>query len=99
MVYLFIIVLAATIGIARLWLLQRREARAQWHSLHGLRTSLAKVTAPGGQRVVGVDSRRGTRPQMNRPSSANLAPLDPIRREAAKRRIEARRRSRPRIGP
>lgn len=85
-------VAVAAAGITRLWLQQRRE-NARLNSVDGFRDSLQKISTPPTRR-----RRPGVRSQ--RPAPISHAPrtqLDPARREAAKRRIEARRRARQRV--
>jgi hypothetical protein len=82
-------------GIMRLWLLQRRQ-RSHLETVDGFRTSLERISEQTRARPVGV-RRAGP----NRPSGAPRRPrpaprggaIDPARRAAAKRRIEARRRA------
>ena len=98
MTYLAIMFLLAGAGILRLWLQQRRE-RSHIDSVDGFRAGLEAISAPASH----VVSRpaRSARPKSHRPSetrrpttadTTTLA-LDPARREAAKRRLEARRRA------
>jgi hypothetical protein len=90
LIYLAIMVLVAGAGIARLWLQQRRE-NARMNSVDGFRDSLQKISSGPANR------RRTAGPRTQRPAPAIHAPrtqMDPARREAAKRRIEARRRAR-----
>ena len=103
MLYLLIMVVVAAAGITRLWLLQRRQ-RAHLETVDGFRTSLERISEqtrarpPGARRAApsrlhaGVPRHGAPRP---RPVSRGAA-IDPARRAAAKRRIEARRRARAR---
>ena len=104
MIYLVILVLAASVSIFRLWMLQRRQ-RSHLQTVDGFRSSLQRLSEPatpapararpasGRQRSVRRDPppRRIATPRMahRRPEK-----LDPARRAAAKRRIEARRAAR-----
>ncbi|MDQ3878279.1 MAG: hypothetical protein M3290_08035 [Actinomycetota bacterium] len=87
MVYLLLLAALAAGAIGRLWLMQRRQ-RSHLESVDGFKESLQRLsTSPGFNgrpRVVQSRVRRGP---VNRPT------LDPERRAAAKRRLEARRRS------
>ena len=81
--YLILMFIVASIGIAILWIQQRRE-KAHLETVDGFRSSLSKI-APDQR---GVRSRRPvTRKAAGRPE------MDPARREAARRRVEARRRA------
>ena len=102
MAYLLIIVVVATVGILRLWLQQRRLVKAEWRSVNGYRTTLERVSAHPAPRLSGAEQRTAIRrnmaPATGSPGPRGVTPMDPARREAAKRRIEARRRdSRARI--
>ena len=94
MSYLVIMALLATAAIARLWIQQRKE-RSHQETVDGWQTALAKISEPN---PVLRAPRRAT--PLTRPSVARARigrepqPLDPARREAAKRRLEARRRAR-----
>lgn len=87
MEYLIIFLLVAGGGIALLWAHQRRQ-RTRLDSVDGFRESLLRISS----HTLPTDStpERETPP---RPAGAprRLAPLDPARREAARRRLEARR--------
>ncbi|MFP5297931.1 MAG: hypothetical protein ACLGHL_02960 [Actinomycetota bacterium] len=93
MLYLAIMVFVAVVGITRLWLQQRREG-ARMNSVDGFREGLQALSTPSDVQP----ARRPVRSSPARPTAARTArgpqPLDPARREAAKRRIEARRRAR-----
>lgn len=98
MVYLLIMVLVAGAGIMRLWLLQRRQ-RAHLETVDGFRTSLERISQqtrarPAGSRRIGP-SRPHAAAHRPRPVSRGGA-IDPARRAAEKRRIEARRSARSR---
>lgn len=96
MLYLVIMVAVAVAGITRLWLQQRRDS-ARLNSVDGFREGLEALST---QRPAGPVARP-TRSAAVRPRPARSArgpqPMDPARREAAKRRIEARRRARQRV--
>lgn len=97
MIYLVIMVLVAGTGITRLWLLQRRQ-RAHLETVDGFRTSLERISEQTRARPAG-GRRMPTRPTSaaGRPRPATRGgSIDPARRAAAKRRIEARRRARAR---
>ncbi len=88
MVYLGVMVFAAAVGILILWQQQRKD-RAHLETVEVFRTSLESL-------------KRHTRPNSpvanRRPPTApltpsHLAPLDPKRRAAAKRRLDARKRA------
>lgn len=103
MTYLVIMVLLAGAGIFRLWLQQRRE-RSHLDSVDGFKAGLEAISTPTPRptRVPAATARpRSERPMRAAAPATNSAPststrttsLDPARREAAKRRLEARRRS------
>jgi hypothetical protein len=105
MTYLVIMVLLAGAGIFRLWLQQRRE-RSHLDTVDGFKAGLEAISTPTPRpsRVTPAPGRsRSERPMRtaapatisasNRSISAGSTSLDPARREAAKRRLEARRRS------
>jgi hypothetical protein len=110
--YLVIVLLVAVAGITRLYLMHRRE-RSQLDSIDGFRDSLDRIgwhstprrvaarpdiraravaRSESVERTVGRSHRSSARPQKGRSNR-----LDPARREAAKRRLEARRRGSLRI--
>ncbi|HEU4480490.1 MAG TPA: hypothetical protein VFS18_01270 [Actinomycetota bacterium] len=111
MIYLVIMVVAATAGIASLWVQQRRE-RAHLTSVDDFRSSLERISARPvrfaghqGPRRRPQQPRRRTdaAPPVRRASASGArgshaagGGMDPQRRAAAKRRIEARRRARSR---
>ena len=101
MIYLVILVLAASVSIGRLWILQRR-GRSHLQTVDGFRTSLQRLSEPAQPasepmrararpRSLGgsASRRRVPPPQRDRPTE-----LDPARRAAAKKRIKARRATR-----
>ena len=98
MTYLAIMFLLAGAGILRLWLMQRRE-RSHIDTVDGFKAGLEAISAPTSHVVSRPAStrQRSERPvQATRPTrtaSPSTLTLDPARREAAKRRLEARRRS------
>ncbi len=91
MIYVMIMLLVAGAGIGSLWVQQRRQ-RAHLETSESFRTSLEKIaphSTPGPfRRAVRTGRRPASRRQVGRP-----VPLDPERREAARRRVEARRRA------
>ena len=104
MIYLVILVLAASVSIGRLWMMQHRQ-RSHLQTVDGFRSSLQRLSEPATlatvraqpptRRKVGV--RRDPAPRrIAMPRMAHRRPekLDPARRAAAKRRIEARRAAR-----
>jgi hypothetical protein len=104
-VYLLIMVLVAGAGITRLWLMQRRQ-RAHLETVDGFRSSLQRISEQTRARPAGSRRSGPSRPHVSgpRPHAAVHRPrpvsrsgaIDPARRAAAKRRIEARRRARAR---
>lgn len=94
MSYLIFMVILAAAAIGRLWLQQRKE-RSHQETVQGFQTALAKISEP---HPVTTGHRRGA--PVSRVSAGRTRPgrgpqpLDPARREAAKRRLEARRRAR-----
>jgi hypothetical protein len=93
-VYLVIIVLIAGAGIGRLWRIQRRHATSL-QTVDGFRSSLERLSAQQGFSPDGPASSasvRSTAPRGEAVADPYLEPLDPARRAAAKRRLEARRR-------
>ena len=91
MIYLAIVVVGAFAGILMLWRQQRRQ-RAATARIDGLMTSLERLSAHPPEARPVLTSPASGRSSATRPRRGP-APLDPRRREAAKRRIEARRRS------
>lgn len=100
MIYLVILVLAASMAIGRLWMVQRRQ-RSHLQTVDGFRESLERLSEPS--KLSPPLARPTSRPPAARTGGAarrKAAPrlahrrsekLDPARRAAAKRRIEARR--------
>ena len=93
MVYLMIMVAIAIAGIGRLWLIQRRHATSL-ETVEGFRSSLERLSGNPDTSPVLPETRpaRATDPKNKPVSDPYLEPLDPQRRAAAKRRLEARRR-------
>jgi hypothetical protein len=85
--YLVIFFVVASAGIAAIWFRQRRELR-HLNTVDGFRSSLEKIS---------THQVRAPGPRMRLPDAAPRArsrrpePLDPARREAARRRLERRR--------
>ena len=91
MIYILIMLLVAGAGIGSLWAQQRRQ-RAHLETSESFRSSLEKIAphaTPGPFRRA---ARAGRRPSGGRPLGRPV-PLDPQRREAARVRVEARRRA------
>ncbi|MGH2809142.1 MAG: hypothetical protein ACRDKT_17900 [Actinomycetota bacterium] len=91
MIYLVILLAVAGVGIGSLWVQQRRQ-RAHLDTVEGFRASLEKIApyaAPGPFRRAAQEGRR----PMSKRAPGRAVPLDPARREAARRRVEARRRA------
>jgi len=90
-IYIMILLVVAGAGIGSLWAQQRRQ-RAHLETSESFRSSLEKIaphSAPGPfRRAAHVGRRPASRRHVGRP-----VPLDPERREAARRRVEARRRA------
>lgn len=104
MIYLVILVLAASVSIGRLWMVQRRQ-RAHLQTVDGFRSSLQRLSEPASLAPVRVRATDGPRVavrsdsaprRLATPRMAHRRPekFDPARRAAAKRRIEARRAAR-----
>ena len=95
MVYLIILVVVAGVGIGRLWLMQRKHATTL-QTVDGFRSSLERLSdqpvAPPGQSSLSRPSATGPVEPDDPSLAAYRKPLDPERRAAAKRRLEARRR-------
>ena len=91
MIYLAMFLAIALAGIGALWVYQRR-ARAHLSSVDGFRSSLERVSR-GPTPLARVS---GAMPETRREGRgpARLEPLDPARREAARRRLEQRRAAR-----
>jgi hypothetical protein len=90
--YLVIMVLIAGAGIGRLWLIQRRQATSL-ETVEGFRSSLERLSGQSDFPPAQPQTRpaRSSQPE-NSTYDPYLEPLDPERRAAAKRRLEARRR-------
>ena len=87
MIYLLLLAALAAGAIGRLWLSQRRH-RSHLESVDGFQKSLERLSSSPG-----FNSRpRSSQPRV-RHTPVRRPTLDPERREAAKRRLEARRRS------
>ncbi len=86
MTYLVIFMVVAGVGILSLWIHQRRQ-RSHLGSVDGFRKSLERISS--GDIVVADDPEAHEGSARRRTS--RLEPLDPARREAARRRLEARR--------
>ncbi|HEV3473291.1 MAG TPA: hypothetical protein VG408_08835 [Actinomycetota bacterium] len=86
MTYLVIFIVVAGAGILALWIHQRRQ-RSHLGSVDGFRASLERISSSD----IVVPAKQVTRPTSVRPKGSRLEPLDPVRREAARRRLEARR--------
>jgi hypothetical protein len=95
-VYLIIMVVVAGLGIGRLWLMQRKHATTL-QTVDGFRSSLECLSdqpaAPPRQSSLSQPSAASQFEPDDPSLSAYRQPLDPERRAAAKRRLEARRRS------
>jgi hypothetical protein len=99
MIYLVILVLAASASIGRLWLLQRRE-RSHLQTVEGFREGWERLSEPTNPtpvvpregRYVAIDSS-GVPLRKATPRTPHRRPerMDPKRRAEAKRRLEARR--------
>lgn len=104
MIYLVIMFLVAATGLASLWVQQRRE-RAHLGSVDGFKDSLERLSAAplvrprrrsaSPPRAAAPARRRS--PSAGHPSgrrtSGRHSSLDPARRAAARKRIDARRRA------
>lgn len=86
MTYLVIFMLVAGVGILSLWIHQRRQ-RSHLGSVDGFRKSLEKISA----RDIVISDEPNAHPVGAPKRTSRLEPLDPARREAARRRLEARR--------
>ena len=102
MIYLVILVLAASLSIGRLWMLQRRQ-RSHLQTVDGFRAGWQALSEPANpepapqRRPAGQASQRVEVPRRKAtPRAAHRRPekLDPARRAAAKKRIAARRAAR-----
>lgn len=92
MIYLVLMVAVAAVGIGRLWLIQKRQ-QARLGSMDGFKQSLERISghsrSPAGLAPAPAESPNGP---------ARPTALDPVRREAARARIQARRRAARRAG-
>ena len=91
MIYVVILLLVAGAGIGSLWAQQRRQ-RAHLETAESFRSSLEKIAPHAQPGPFRRATRSGRRPAGGRPLGRPV-PLDPERREAARRRVEARRRA------
>lgn len=90
--YLIIMALLAAAAIARLWL-QQRKVHSHQETVDGFQMALTKISEPNP--IVRTPRRAAPSPSADRSRPRReRQPLDPARREAAKRRLEARRRAR-----
>jgi hypothetical protein len=98
--YLFILMAVAAAGLTRLWLVDRARRRSRYVDVDSYKQTLERITsgssiAPARSRGKGRHSMgRSTDARERSRSGASVETLDPARREAARRRIEARRRTR-----
>lgn len=89
--YLVIFLVAAGLGIGALWFYQRRQQKLL-NTVGGFRSSLEKIST---HHIVIPDKPVERRTTQVRPGgSRRPEPLDPARREAARRRLERRRAAR-----
>jgi hypothetical protein len=90
-IYLLIMLAVAVVGIGSL-LFQQRRQRAHLETVEGFQQSLKAISpeaAPGPFRAARVSGR----PAKSKKVPGRKVPLDPARREAARLRLEARRRA------
>lgn len=96
MIYLVILVVASSLAIGRLWLMQRKQ-RSHLQTVDGFWNSLECLSedpAPRQQRPESPVVRRARRARGTLSEAPDRPqPIDPARRQAAKKRIEARRRA------
>lgn len=85
MVYLAVMFVVAAVGMSVLWVQQRRE-RSHLETVERFQSSMAKISPEAAPRPVKI--RKTVRAE-----STGKGHLDPARREAARRRVEARRRA------
>jgi hypothetical protein len=85
-IYLAIMFVVAAVGMTVLWVQQRRE-RSHLETVERFQSSMAKISPEAGPRPV------RTRKAVRRESPGEANWLDPARREAARRRVETRRRA------
>jgi hypothetical protein len=102
MIYLVILVVAASLSIGRLWMLQHRQ-KSHLQTVDGFRAGWQALSEPANPPPVPTRGPRRRAPQRAAaprrkatPRAAHRRPeqLDPARRAAAKRRIAARRAAR-----
>jgi hypothetical protein len=94
----------AALGLLRLWLLQRKEKKADWRDIDGIIESLERISnqpPPQATRPSRAERPRGERKRVSAVRRAvgpagGMTPLEPERRAAAIQRIEARRAARAR---
>lgn len=91
MIYIVIMLLVAGAGIGSLWAQQRRQ-RAHLDTTESFRLSLEKI-APDAHPGPFRRAVHAGRPPSGRRPLGRPVPLDPERREAARMRVEARRRA------
>lgn len=87
MIYLLLLAALAAGAIGRLWMMQRRQ-RSHLETVDGFQQSLRRLSASSG-----FNARPRASQSVARRAPARRPTLDPERRAAAKRRLEARRRS------
>ena len=92
MTYLLIMVIVAAVGIARLWILQRRQ-RSRTNTIDGFQKALGAISKPDRASLQGEGAAVAGPSSSGRGRRSRVRELDPVRREAARRRIEARRAS------
>lgn len=92
MTYLVLMVVVALVGIGRLWLIQRRQ-QVRLGSMDGFKQSLERISGHTDFRA-----RPTAAPTASPSEEAPPTALDPVRREAARARIQARRRATRRAG-
>jgi hypothetical protein len=102
MIYLVILVVAASLSIGRLWMLQHRQ-KSHLQTVDGFRAGWQALSEPANPAPVPARGPRRRAPNRTAaprrkatPRAAHRRPeqLDPARRAAAKRRIAARRAAR-----
>jgi hypothetical protein len=90
--YLVLMVVLAAIGIGRLWLIQKRQ-QARLGSMDGFKQSLERISGHSGR-----PGQPAPVPAQSPEEAVPPTALDPVRREAARARIQARRRAARRAG-
>jgi hypothetical protein len=102
MIYLVILVVAASLSIGRLWMLQHRQ-KSHLQTVDGFRAGWQALSEPANPPLAPERSSRHRGPHRQEtprrkatPRAAHRRPekLDPARRAAAKKRIAARRAAR-----